>query len=228
MGDRFLASGIAVNKKCLTGSLPDETMPSLENGNGSSRFIAASPRRFKSERPDSPVNTPPPAATQPSLDDRMPWTGLWPGAAERREFGWYARMVPGTGWVTCSADGLDAIADLNRLHVEANWLCWFLRSTRRTSAILTSRIRQAPPRGVKALSAVALARSSPRVLRNGRIWSARPTGRRGEPLRGTTSAARPVVGPRAVAAASAHVDAEVAIRAGEGPRSKSLVVESDG
>lgn len=56
-------------------------------------------------------------------DDRMPWTGEWPGVAECREFGWYAKRVEGKGWVPCEADEPGACEDLNRLHdpKEARW-----------------------------------------------------------------------------------------------------------
>jgi hypothetical protein len=53
--------------------------------------------------------------------DRMPWTGLWPGEADCREFGWYVRMVPGVGWERCAAGEPGAREDLNRLYMEAIW-----------------------------------------------------------------------------------------------------------
>ena len=42
-------------------------------------------------------------------DDRIPWTGTWPGVMECREFGWFAMPEPGKGWVPCSADEPDAM-----------------------------------------------------------------------------------------------------------------------
>jgi hypothetical protein len=54
-------------------------------------------------------------------DDRMAWTGVWPGVAEAREFGWFARPVPGEGWVPCGPNHLAARTDLNRLRVDATW-----------------------------------------------------------------------------------------------------------
>jgi hypothetical protein len=55
-------------------------------------------------------------------DDRMPWTGTWPGEAECQEFGWYAKRDPdGPSWVPCPPDDPEASPDLNRLLENAEW-----------------------------------------------------------------------------------------------------------
>ena len=51
----------------------------------------------------------------PEDDDRIKWTGIWPGVEECQEFGWYAKFSEGSGWVRCSADEPEATEDLNRL-----------------------------------------------------------------------------------------------------------------
>lgn len=56
--------------------------------------------------------TNPEAASAPSL-----WSGLWPGEAEAMFRGWYARLVPGEGWIMCTADEEGAQPDLNRLAI---------------------------------------------------------------------------------------------------------------
>jgi hypothetical protein len=52
---------------------------------------------------------------------RLPWSGEWPGAAECREFGWFARAEKGRGWVPCQRGEPGAIEDLNRLLATAVW-----------------------------------------------------------------------------------------------------------
>ena len=52
---------------------------------------------------------------------RLPWTGEWPGVMECREFGWYAKLIPGRGWVSCANNEAGAGEDLNRLAREAVW-----------------------------------------------------------------------------------------------------------
>lgn len=55
-------------------------------------------------------------------DDRLPWSGRWPGEPECEEFGWFAELVPGGGWKPVDGKpGASASPDLNRLHVQACW-----------------------------------------------------------------------------------------------------------
>jgi hypothetical protein len=53
-------------------------------------------------------------------DDRMPWTGLWPGDAECLEFGWFCRRTE-RGWQPCEPDAPGAGPDINRLRTEGVW-----------------------------------------------------------------------------------------------------------
>lgn len=50
------------------------------------------------------------------------WTGVWPGEAECREFGWFS-VFTDKGWVQCTADTPGAGPNLNRLYGtgEAEW-----------------------------------------------------------------------------------------------------------
>lgn len=53
---------------------------------------------------------------------RIPWQGEWPGVADCRRLGWYAkRNRNGAGWVPCDKDDPEATEDLNRLYVDAVW-----------------------------------------------------------------------------------------------------------
>lgn len=56
-----------------------------------------------------------------ATERRMPWTGEWHGFAQCRELGWYARPVPGRGWVPCAATDEGATPDLNRLFGTCRW-----------------------------------------------------------------------------------------------------------
>ncbi len=48
------------------------------------------------------------------------WTGERPGAAECREYGWFAKMTA-NGWQSCAPTDEGAVEDLNRLNREASW-----------------------------------------------------------------------------------------------------------
>src|SRR5205823_2719377 len=48
----------------------------------------------------------------PPDEERLPWTGEWPGEAECREFGWWCKPSP---------DDPEGGPDLNRLRKEGIW-----------------------------------------------------------------------------------------------------------
>jgi len=55
-------------------------------------------------------------------EELIPWTGIWPGVEECREFGWYSKFKPKEGgWLKCNKDDPEASEDLNRLYVDAVW-----------------------------------------------------------------------------------------------------------
>jgi hypothetical protein len=54
------------------------------------------------------------------LDDRLRWTGQWPGEAEAVEFRWYARLTP-KGWRSCRPEAHGAMPDLNRVRRGMTW-----------------------------------------------------------------------------------------------------------
>jgi hypothetical protein len=55
------------------------------------------------------------------VEERMPWAGLPPGAAECREYGLWSKLVPDRGWVPCSPDDAGAYEDVQRLVAESEW-----------------------------------------------------------------------------------------------------------
>ncbi len=54
-------------------------------------------------------------------EERLPWTGLLPGAAECREYGLWSKLDPDRGWVPCRPDEPGAYEDLLRLGAESLW-----------------------------------------------------------------------------------------------------------
>lgn len=73
------------------------------------------------------IGQPSPGCLVPVDCGRDIWTGLWPGEAECREYGWYSWFrAPEPGetygeWVRCDPDHPEAGPDLNRLVLECTW-----------------------------------------------------------------------------------------------------------
>lgn len=57
----------------------------------------------------------------PPDDDRIPWTGRWPGEEEAEAMGLFARFVEGKGWIPCNKRDPGASPDLNALASKARW-----------------------------------------------------------------------------------------------------------
>jgi hypothetical protein len=83
------------------------------------------------------------AAPLPPLDDRIRWEGVFPGVEECQEFGWFAQLIPGRGWMPCAEEEPGAEPDLHRLHEEALWDRVGKRFVRR--AVLSRKIEQEYP-----------------------------------------------------------------------------------
>lgn len=54
-------------------------------------------------------------------DNLLPWTGIWPGVEECREYGFWCKWSDNRGWVPCDADDPDASEDLNQLIMTCTW-----------------------------------------------------------------------------------------------------------
>ena len=62
-------------------------------------------------------------------DDKIPWSGKWPGEAECEEYGFYSYFDPkdpkadrvNCGHIPCDKDDPRASHDLNRLYKECVW-----------------------------------------------------------------------------------------------------------
>lgn len=53
--------------------------------------------------------------------DRLKWTGFMHGEQDAVRFGYWAKFVPGSGWVACGKDEPGAMPDLNTLLAKTSW-----------------------------------------------------------------------------------------------------------
>ena len=58
---------------------------------------------------------------QSALNCFVSWLDEFNGLAECREYGFWAKLVKGKGWVPCDRDEQGATEDLNRLVVTCKW-----------------------------------------------------------------------------------------------------------